>query len=156
VATLRVTEAGGEAVANFGNEMLLVDANIEIPVSPATSVAMLLPGQVVPATLDWEALRPMDHDYTVSVQLVGPDGRLYGQKDAWPVQGTYPTSRWSAGQRITDRYQVTLAPDAQPGRYRLGVVVYLLATQTRVPLIEESGQIIGDIVWIGELEVVHR
>jgi hypothetical protein len=98
----------------------------------------------------------MDKDYTVSVQLVGPDGRLYGQMDAWPVQGTLPTSQWTPGQRVSDPYQVVLAPDAPPGRYRVGVVVYLLATQTRLPVVDTLGRAIGDIAWLGELEVVDR
>jgi hypothetical protein len=32
-------------------------------------------------------------------------------------------------------------------------VVYLLATQTRLPLLDRSGRVIGDIAWVGELEV---
>jgi len=47
-----------------------------------------------------------------------------------------------------------LAPDAPAGRYRVGVVVYLLATQMRLPLVESSGKVTGDVAWAGELEVV--
>jgi hypothetical protein len=96
----------------------------------------------------------MEEDYTVSVQLIAPDGRLYGQTDAWPVQGTLPTSQWSPGQRIADPYDVTLRADAPPGRYQVGVVVYLLATHTRLPLLDESGRASGDIAIVGELDVV--
>ena len=96
----------------------------------------------------------MKEDYTVSVQLIGPDGRLWGQTDAWPVQGTLPTSQWSPGQRIADSYTVALSADAPSGRYQVGVVVYLLATQTRLTVVDESGRATGDIVWVGELEVM--
>jgi hypothetical protein len=115
-----------------------------------------LPGQTIPVALNWQGLRMMDRDYTISVQLVGPDGHLYGQTDAWPVQGTYPTSQWSPGQRVADSYRVGISSDAPPGRYQVGVVIYLLATQTRLPLVDDSGRTTGDIAWIGAVEVVQR
>ena len=100
------------------------------------------------------ALQSMKEDYTVSVQLVGPDGRLYGQTDSWPVQGTFPTSQWQPRQRVVDSYQVALSPDAPPGAYRVGVVVYLLRTQQRLPILDDAGAVVGDVVWIGDLEVL--
>ncbi len=145
LATVHVAEVAASALANFDGEMLLLDVEI--------GTLSLRPGSSLPLTLGWQGLRPMADDYTVSVQLIGPDGRLYGQADAWPVQGTLPTSQWSPGQHIADPYQVTLRPDAPPGRYRVGIVVYLLATQTRLPLLDRSGRVIGDIAWVGELEV---
>jgi hypothetical protein len=148
LTTVRVTEAAASALANFEGKVLLLDAEI--------GASALRPGQSVPLTLRWQGLQAMEENYTVSVQLIGPDGRLYGQTDAWPVQGTFPTGQWSPGQRIADPYQVVLAPDAPPGRYRVGVVVYLLATQTRLPLVDESGRATGDIAWVGELDVEER
>jgi hypothetical protein len=148
VAAVRVNPAALAALADFDGKMLLLEAQFE--------PAGLSPGQSLAVRLNWQGLQPMDKDYTVSVQLVGPDGRLYGQMDAWPVQGTLPTSQWTPGQRVSDPYQVVLAPDAPPGRYRVGVVVYLLATQTRLPVVDTLGRAIGDIAWLGELDVVDR
>ena len=149
LATIRVVEATATALANFDGKMLLLDADIE-------RVA-LRPGQDLALRLRWQGLQPMAQDYTVSVQLVGPDGVLRGQVDAWPVQGTWPTSQWTVEQTVDDPYRVTLAPDAPPGRYRVGVVVYLLATQTRLPLLDKMGtgmgQVIGDVAWVGDLVV---
>jgi hypothetical protein len=148
LAAVRVTEAAAASLANFDGQMLLLDAEV--------GATALRPGDSLPVTLRWQGLQPLQDDYTVSVQLVAPDGRLHGQTDAWPVQGTLPTSQWSPGQRVTDPYQVTLAPDAPPGRYRVGIVVYLLATQTRLPLVDASGQVTGDIAWVAELKVSER
>jgi hypothetical protein len=146
LATVHVTASSASALANFDGKMLLLDVGV--------GVSTLLPGQDMSLTLYWQGLQPMKEDYTVSVQLIGPDGRLWGQTDAWPVQGTLPTSQWLPSQRIADPYTVALPADAPSGRYQVGVVVYLLATQTRLPLVGESGQATGDIVWVGELEVV--
>jgi hypothetical protein len=38
----------------------------------------------------------------------------------------------------------------------VGVVVYLLATRTRLPLLDAAGQSTGDIAWLGEFMVVPR
>jgi hypothetical protein len=146
LATTQVQDATDSALANFDGRMLLLDAQV--------GAEMLQPGQQVPVTLHWQALQGMQKDYTVSVQLVGPAGRLHGQVDAWPVQGTRPTSQWTAGQRILDPYSVPLAEDAPAGRYRLGVVVYLLETRTRLPVVDVSGRAMGDVGWIGELNVM--
>ncbi len=145
LATLKVVQAATAAVANFDGSMLLLEADVDVETSR--------PGQEVAVRLRWQGLQTMTQDYTVSVQLVGPDGILRGQVDAWPVQGTLPTSQWPVGRTIDDPYRVTLAPDAPPGRYRVGVVVYALATQTRLPVLDKAGQVIGDVAWVGELTV---
>lgn len=145
LATLHVASAAASALANFDGKMLLLDVE--------AGASILRPGQSLSLMLHWQGLQPIKEDYTVSVQIIGPDGRLYGQTDAWPVQGTLPTSQWLPGQRIADPYIVALSADAPADLYQLGVVVYRLATQTRLPLLDESGQATGDIAWVGELLV---
>jgi hypothetical protein len=71
----------------------------------------------------WQALRPLDQDYTVFFHAVGPDGNRWGQQDTMPQDGKLPTSRWQPGQVIQDQYRLTLAADAPAGsdyRYLLG------------------------------------
>jgi hypothetical protein len=156
LAVVRVSAAVSSSLANFDGKILLLNAESDLIFPSPDAVSVLAPGMTVPLTLTWQGLEPVEENYTISVQLVGPDGSLYGQTDTWPVQGTLPTSMWSPGQRFSDPYQVELLPDAPPGRYRLGVVVYLLETQTRLPLLGVSSRPIGDIAWVGEFEVVQR
>ncbi len=135
----RTTLAGSataQAIANFDNRMLLEAVSFE--------AGRLQPGQIVEVTLTWQGLARMDQDYTVFVHLLGPDGRVHGQIDAWPVQGTYPTSTWPPGERISDRYAVPLDADAPPGSYQLEIGVYLLATNTRLPVVDAGGTAIDD------------
>jgi hypothetical protein len=103
--------------------------------------------------LEWRGLKTWEADYTVTVQLIGPDGRLHGQVDAGPVQGTLPTSAWAAGQTVSEAYVVTLQPGAPTGRYRVEVGWYLLATLRRLPVLSASGQPIDDRVVVGECVV---
>ncbi|MDY7078883.1 MAG: DUF2723 domain-containing protein [Chloroflexota bacterium] len=143
-ATVKVTPAQ-EGLANFAGLVLLLDAGI--------GQSSVQPGDSVPVALRWRGLRAMDEDYTVSVQLIGPDGRLHGQVDMWPVQGSYPTSRWSSGEELGDPYEVRLAPDAPPGDYRVEVGWYLLATMQRLPVLDASGQPVSDSFVVGEFSV---
>jgi len=134
-----------EGRANLADVVLLLDAQVGRDDAQ--------PGETVPVALQWRALRAMDEDYTVFVHLVGPDGRLHGQVDAWPVQGSYPTSRWTPGEQVTDLYEVRLAPDAPPGHYRVEVGWYLVATMRRLPIVNVEGQPIGDSFVVGEFDV---
>ncbi len=145
LATLQVESAASTALANLDGRLLLLEAEV--------GATTLRPGERLPVSLRWQALQAMDEDYTVSVQLLGPDGRLYGQVDAWPVQGTLPTSQWRPGQTVADPYRVPLRFGAPSGRYRVIVVVYLLGAQTRLPVVDEAGRPLGDHVPVGEFEV---
>jgi hypothetical protein len=144
LATVKVAPVQ-QGLANFGGKILLVAAEL--------GSDRIRPGELLPITLHWKPLRVMEEDYTITVQLLGPDGRLHGQVDAWPVQGTMPTSRWLPGQEITDPYQVALLPGSPPGQYQVIVGIYLLATMERVLVIDEAGNPVGDHYVVGKIEV---
>jgi hypothetical protein len=127
----RPTLPADEMLANFGQQIALTD--IDFP------TGALEPGQAVDITLRWQALQPIEGNYTVTVQLLGPGGVLYGQSDSWPVQGTRPTSTWEPGQPIVDRYTVNLAPDAPSGSYQVLVALYTLNTNTRLVVLNAEG-----------------
>ncbi len=137
-------EAIGGAV-NFDHQVLLTEWSVDR--------AEMRPGETIDVRLTWRGLKEWEDDYTVTVQLIGPDGRLHGQVDAWPVQGTLPTSTWKAGQTVADPYGVTLKPDAPGGRYRVEVGWYLLKTLRRLPIVDANGRPIDDRFVVGEVVV---
>ncbi|MBI2941626.1 MAG: hypothetical protein HYY04_14420 [Chloroflexi bacterium] len=92
------------------------------------------PGGTVRVTLVWEALQKMAQDYTVSVQLIGPDGRLVAQRDAMPLDNAYPTSIWHAGEMVPDAVKVSVPESAPPGEYSLILVLYDYVTLQRLPV----------------------
>lgn len=134
-----------EGLANFADLVLLLGAGVDS--------ASARPGENVPVALRWRPLRVVDEDYTVFVHLVGPDGRLHGQVDMWPVHGSYPTSQWTPGEELTDLYEVRLAPAAPPGHYQVEVGWYLLATMQRLQVVDATGHPIGDSIVVGEFDV---
>lgn len=145
--TLGAVEISGAPLpagaVNFGDKIALLEITI-----PDTR---LQPGGLLPLTLTWQALAPLVADYTVFVQVLDANDRIVGQVDAWPVQGTRPTSQWVPGQVITDPYAVQLAADLPPGEYRLIVGWYLLADLRRLPVLDDSGAAVDDRVVVDGL-----
>ncbi len=138
-------ETVADALANFDNTIVLISAEF--------AAGDLLPGQTLDVTLEWQSMRQVSEDYTVFVQLLGPDGLLHGQTDMWPVQGTYPTSAWEPGRRVVDRHHVTLEPDAPPGSYRLLIGLYLLGTGERLPVVDMEGTVFDDKITLEGVSV---
>ena len=89
-------------------------------------VAVMSPHQqtTVRLTLHWQVFAPLDADYKVSARLLDGEGNQIAQIDDVPVHNTYPTSRWKAGETITDVYDLAVAPDTPSGPYRLLVILY--------------------------------
>ena len=127
-----------EGAVNFDDKIALLD--IEVPDN------QLQPGGQFPVTLTWQALAPIEQNYTVFVQILDDRDRIVGQVDAWPRQGTHPTGQWATGEIVHDPYMIQLQGNLPPGQYRLQVGWYLLATLHRLPVLDDSGTPIDDKV----------
>jgi hypothetical protein len=126
---------------NYGDHILLLESD-----TTAYSRGTLPPGAPVELAIVWQAAQAMEHDYTLFVQLLAPDGTLKGQIDVWPRDGTHPTSQWREGERVEDHYLVYLDRDAPPGRYQVAVGWYLLQTMERLPVLDAEGRAVEDKV----------
>jgi hypothetical protein len=143
--TLRVEGAGHGQDINFENQVFLLDAQI--------NEKELRPNEALHVSLKWQGLRQWNADYTVFVHLIGPDGKLYGQVDQWPLDGTLATRDWLPGRVVDDPYRVPLMADAPPGDYQVEVGWYLLATLRRLPVVDAEGRPVDDRVIIGTVTV---
>jgi hypothetical protein len=109
-------------------------------------------GEPLKVRLYWQALAPLEADYTVFTQLLGPDGRVWAQQDNQPQGGSFPTSTWPVHETITDRYNLALAEGAPQGSYQLLVGMYNLAEGQRLPAMDALGQrLYEDAVVIGPI-----
>ncbi|HMR66413.1 MAG TPA: hypothetical protein PKE64_20570, partial [Anaerolineae bacterium] len=68
------------------------------------------------------------------VQLVGPDGRLYGQQDSAPDRAQYPTQLWQPGEIVMETVAFPVRPDRPAGAYRLHLGLYRPASGQRLGL----------------------
>jgi len=111
------------------------------------------PGDVVRVTLYWRARQTLETNYTVFTHLVGPDAQIWGQWDSQPVGGTRPTRDWIPGEIIVDRYIIPIKPNAPPGAYRLEIGWYEAQTLERLPLFDETGQILDNRLLLAFVQV---
>ncbi len=116
----------------------------------------LHPGQELHLTLVWRARGLTDKRYKVFTHLVGPDGKLWGQRDAEPVNGTAPTTTWIAGEVVSDTYSIPLDPQALDGDYRLLVGMYHEASGQRLPAILNGKRMPNDALLMATVHVTHQ
>jgi hypothetical protein len=102
---------------NFGDRLRLTGYDL--------SQRAARPGETITLTLHWEGLRSMEHNYTVSAQLVDPAQRKAAQHDSWPLDGNAPTTTWKRGQTVVDAIPLTIFPDAPGTAYSVRIAVYL-------------------------------
>jgi 4-amino-4-deoxy-L-arabinose transferase-like glycosyltransferase len=132
---------GLSEVASFGEAIRLLGFSVESPTAA--------PGDRVELTLFWEALAPLDEDYTVFAHLLGEynpatQGPVWTGHDSQPDGGHYPTSSWKPGEIVLDVHHLAIPGDAPPGVYQLEVGVYLLATMSRLPATDSAGEPLPD------------
>jgi len=121
---------------NYDDKIALLDIELPDTLPPA--------GGQLPLTLHWQALASVDEDYTVFIQLLDENDALVGQIDAWPLQGTYPTSQWKVGEIVDDPYLMQLNGELDDGEYRLLIGYYLLADLRRLPILDANGAAVDD------------
>ena len=86
-------------------------------VTPAT----VAPGEQVWVTLYWQALRDLNSDYFVSVNLFDAHGESFAQRVSHPALDAAPTSLWRRGAIIPDAFDLRVPADAHEGKYRLEI-----------------------------------
>jgi hypothetical protein len=96
--------------------------------------------------IEWRALATPAQDYTVFVQLLGADGRVAWQSDRQPVDGFRPTSAWTAGDSVGDRYAFRWPADLPAGGYRVIAGMYDWRTGARLPVSDAQGRPSEDFV----------
>jgi hypothetical protein len=111
------------------------------------------PGEAVRLTLEWEAMQTMDEAYKVFVHVLGPNGLPIAQQDNEPLNGTYPTTRWQQGERVTDPYAIVLPTDLAAGEYEVEVGLYRISDLTRLPVLDAEQNVVDDKLYLTPLVV---
>jgi hypothetical protein len=115
------------------NKVALLEHRLEGP---------LRHGATVRLNVLWQALRPMDEDYTVFVHAIDGEGTIWGQRDVEPKAGEHPTSEWEQGEVVWDRYELRIDVDGPREGYRLEVGLYRPDTGQRLKVGENDDKVI--------------
>lgn len=114
--------------------------------------AALAPGGILYLQLHWLVDGPPAAEWTVFTHLLARDGaggyRQVAGRDSQPGGGSLPTTRWQAGWRVLDEYQIALPAELPPGIYTLAAGLYRPEDGRRLPA-DGAGIILGE-VQIGE------
>lgn len=126
---------------DFGESMRLLAA--EVPPGPYRHA------ERVPVRLTWQALRPMDRNYSVFVHLFARDNRKVGWYDTYPGLGLRPTRDWVVGEVYQDVIPVYIEYLTEgPVLLRVETGVYDFTTGERLPA-RVGGRDIGTSPVIG-------
>jgi len=111
------------------------------------------PGDSVPVTLYWRALKSIESSYKVFVHLVPEGGNaLVAQHDSEPGNGTNPTNTWETGDIAIDPHQVTIPQGTTAGNYAIWVGLY--TNDGRLPVIDPGEtQVIDNSIFIADIEI---
>ena len=110
-------------------------------------------GDVMALTLYWEALAPIDSNYSVFVHLADANEQIWGQHDGQPVLGAWPTSDWLPGEIVVDQHSLEINPAAPAGDFRLMIGMYDDSTGRRLTVAEGSAIVDEDRIVLETLEV---
>lgn len=127
-----------------GFQILDEQGRSRLDTSGDTPALILIPEEAFTLSLYWQTGAPTHTPYTVFTHLIAADGFNRAGQDNQPVWGSYPTTQWSPGEKITDKYTLTVPPGAPPGDHRLRVGWYQADTLERVPLLDNAGQPVAD------------
>ena len=92
-------------------------------------------GDTLGLTLFWRALRPVEQDHGLLLELRDEAGRTWMEARSPLPNESYPTSHWGPGEVLSTPYDLLIDAAVPPGRYRL--FANLLDGGGK-PLLEES------------------
>jgi uncharacterized membrane protein len=111
-------------------------------------------GDAVRITLWWQRTARMEMDYTAFVHILRPDGQILVQQDRLLQSGNRPTSKWRAGEVVSQDSQLLLPSNAEPGQYIVTTGVYYWRTGERLPVCDAEGQrLANDAITLGTITV---
>jgi hypothetical protein len=133
------------AEANFSGQTKLLGYTLQAD--------EIKPGDSIQLALYWQGLADMETSYTVFTHLIDENERIMGQKDNPPVSGLYPTTEWTPGEEIVDRYEIATDPEIPPGEYSIEIGLYKLDTGERLPVLDAMGLPQDSRVILGKVRV---
>jgi hypothetical protein len=88
------------------------------------------PGEPASITLYWQALKPIEKDYTLFIHGLGRRGEKVGEYNGYPGRGNFPVSQWPVDKIIEDRLEFVIDQAAKtPTLLRLHLGFFDFARQ---------------------------
>ena len=117
----------GDLPANFQSLALHFGDKFEL-IGYSLPDEQAVAGEPLTVLFAWRVSQPLDRDYSFYVHLVEPGGRVVGQSDH-----TVPTTRYTVGDVVVERFFIAPLVDTPAGDYGLTTGIYSF----------EDGKLIG-------------
>ncbi len=115
-------------------------------------------GEAIAVTLYWRCRGRMEHNYTLSVQVLGPDYKSYGGVNLYPGRGNFATSLWQVGDTFSETYWIPVASDAPAPVMGYIKVAFFRddSTQEHLPVLDPRGQVADHSAIFGRIKIVPK
>ncbi len=112
------------------------------------------PGEVLRVGLYWEALKDLQDDDWLKIQLLDAQDNFMLFKDGSPSAGRDSTDSWRRGEQIASWHRLAIPADARRGVYRLTLGIHPYGRKNWFP-IEEEGMptALGDQLVLAEVTI---
>ncbi len=139
--------------ATFGDDLRLIGVRVDTP-QTYPDIGMLV-------TYQWEALRPMEEDFSLFLHMWTLNGEQVVAGDVVIGEISYPatpTSRWPAGAVFTEQVMVEVPRGySTPRATYLTTGVYNAETGEALTLVDADGNVLGDTLGLPGLQrIVER
>ncbi len=107
------------------------------------------PGDWLAVTLYWQAIGPVDKNYSAYVHLLGQNNSVIGQSNSYPDQGRWATSMLPPGRMLKDTHYAQISADAEaPAVIRLALGIFEFDDPDRAakPAANQTGDRVEPIV----------
>lgn len=130
----------------FGDCMKLLGYEVDPTIAQA--------GHSLAVTLYWQAICPIDRNYSIFVHLLDDLESVVAQEDTFPGLGSLPTTQWQPGDAIADMYLLQIPTRTVASSFaQLEVGVYDFNTGERLAVHSAEGELLADQVRFASLEI---
>lgn len=129
----RLTLADQFNLLNIGTSAKRGAQDIQFDTDSSATIS-LRPGDTINLQVTLQARQMPDADYTLFGHVVDEKGNILAQRDAQPLNNSYPTSLWDKNEQVTDTLEMQIPQDAPAGTYILEFGIYRAGDLQRLPV----------------------
>ena len=111
------------------------------------------PGETLLLSLYWEALKDIERDYWLLLQVVDERDEPVLVKDGSPSAGRYATDLWKGGELIPSQHRLYIPEEAPPGHYRIKLGLHPFGLWEWLPIFDEEGKALGEVITLAGIEI---
>jgi hypothetical protein len=109
---------------------------------------------IVPVSLTWRILEPIDDEYHILLRLTDPSGFTWSNRDSLPQGGTASFTEMLPGEPFTDHHGLLVPAGTPPGTYQLRLSVSPEQTDLPLDILDSQGQPQGTEITLAEVQVL--